>query len=77
MGRHRRDPERFPAALILIEHHWTFPIRDAVARAGGTRISDGFIDPLDLVEAEIAGRRILRRFVSMAIGSHDRAEVPI
>ena len=26
------------------------PLRDAVARAGGFRISDGFISPLDLVE---------------------------
>jgi GMP synthase-like glutamine amidotransferase len=34
-------------------------------------------DEARLVEAETAGRRILRRFVSMAIGSHERAEVPI
>jgi len=34
----------------LIEHHWAVPIRDAVFRAGGFRISDGFISPLDLVE---------------------------
>jgi hypothetical protein len=26
------------------------PLRDAIARAGGFRISDGFISPLDLVE---------------------------
>jgi uncharacterized membrane protein len=38
------------AALILIEHHWAVPLRDAIARAGGFRISDGFISPLDLVE---------------------------
>jgi hypothetical protein len=25
------------------------PLRDAIARAGGFRISDGFISPLDLV----------------------------
>src|SRR5215216_301684 len=25
------------AALILIEHHWAVPLRDAVARAGGFR----------------------------------------
>ena len=34
----------------LIEHHWAVPLRDAIARAGGFRISDGFISPLDLVE---------------------------
>ena len=26
------------------------PLRDAIARAGGFRISDGFISPLDLIE---------------------------
>lgn len=43
-------PNDSAAALILIEHHWAVPIRDAVIRAGGFRISDGFISPLDLVE---------------------------
>jgi uncharacterized membrane protein len=37
------------AALILLEHHWAVPLRDAIARAGGFRLSDGFISPLDLV----------------------------
>jgi uncharacterized membrane protein len=43
-------PNDSAAALILIEHHWAVPLRDAIARAGGFRISDGFISPLDLVE---------------------------
>lgn len=47
-------PNDSAAALILIEHHWAVPIRDAVARAGGFRISDGFISPLDLVEVGLA-----------------------
>jgi hypothetical protein len=34
----------------LIEHHWAVPLRDAVARAGGFRIADGFISPFDLIE---------------------------
>jgi len=42
-------PNDSAAALLLIEHHWAVPLRDAVARAGGFRISDGFISPLDLV----------------------------
>ena len=42
-------PNDSAAALILIEHHWAVPLRDAVARAGGFRISDGFISPVDLV----------------------------
>src|SRR4051812_18544384 len=43
-------PNDSAAALILLEHHWAVPLRDAIARAGGFRISDGFVSPLDLVE---------------------------
>ncbi len=43
-------PNDSAAALLLIEHHWAVPLRDAIGRAGGYRISDGFISPLDLVE---------------------------
>jgi len=41
-------PRDTAAALLLIEHHWAVPLRDAVTRAGGYRIGDGFISPLDL-----------------------------
>ena len=43
-------PNDSAAALVLIEHHWAVPLRDAVMRAGGFRFADGFISPLDLVE---------------------------
>ena len=43
-------PNDCAAALILLEHHWAVPLRDAIARAGGFRIGDGFISPFDLVE---------------------------
>ena len=43
-------PNDSAAALLLIEHHWAVPLRDAIARTGGFRISDGFISPLDLIE---------------------------
>jgi uncharacterized membrane protein len=42
-------PNDSAAALILLEHHWAVPLRDAIARAGGFRLSDGFISPVDLV----------------------------
>jgi uncharacterized membrane protein len=42
-------PPDTAAALLLIEHHWAVPLRDAVVRANGFRIADGFISPLDLV----------------------------
>jgi uncharacterized membrane protein len=43
-------PNDSAAALLLLEHHWAVPLRDAIARAGGFRVSDGFISPLDLIE---------------------------
>jgi uncharacterized membrane protein len=43
-------PNDSAAAMILLEHHWAVPLRDAIARAGGFRLSDGFISPLDLIE---------------------------
>ena len=46
---HEDIPNDSAAALILLEHHWAVPLRDAIMRAGGWRISDGFISPLDLV----------------------------
>jgi uncharacterized membrane protein len=42
-------PRNSAAAMILLEHHWAVGLRDAVYRAGGFRISDGFISPFDLV----------------------------
>ena len=49
-------PNDSAAALLLIEHHWAVPLRDAIAKAGGFRISDGFISPLDLVEIGLLTR---------------------
>jgi hypothetical protein len=43
-------PNDSAAALILLEHHWAVPLRDAIVRAGGFRLNDGFISPLDLVD---------------------------
>jgi uncharacterized membrane protein len=47
-------PNDSAAALVLIEHHWAVPLRDAVVRAGGFRVADGFISPLDLVDIGLA-----------------------
>lgn len=47
-------PNDSAAALILLEHHWAVPLRDAIVRAGGFRLGDGFISPLDLVEIGLA-----------------------
>ena len=53
-------PNDSAAALILLEHHWAVPLRDAVVRAGGRRISDGFVSPLDLFEIGLVSREEAR-----------------
>ena len=42
-------PNDSAAALILLEHHWAVPLRDAILRAGGIGLADGFIHPADLI----------------------------
>jgi uncharacterized membrane protein len=42
-------PPDSAAAIILLEHRWAIPLREAVVRANGMPIADTFIHPLDLV----------------------------
>ena len=49
-------PNDSAAALLLIEHHWAVPLRDAIIKVGGFRISDGFISPVDLVQIGLLAR---------------------
>jgi uncharacterized membrane protein len=58
-------PNDSAAALILLEHHWAVPLRDAIARAGGFRISDGFISPLDLVAIGLVSAEEARELHAM------------
>jgi uncharacterized membrane protein len=58
-------PNDSAAALILLEHQWAVPLRDAIARAGGFRISDGFINPLDLVEIGLLGAEEAKQLHAM------------
>ena len=62
-------PNDSAAALILIEHHWAVPLRDAIARANGFRIADGFISPLDLVEIGLITREEAEAQEAAASGS--------
>jgi uncharacterized membrane protein len=54
-------PDGSAAALILLEHRWAIPLRDAIAAAGGYRVGDSFISPLDLVEVGLATSEEARR----------------
>ena len=54
-------PNDSAAALVLLEHRWAIPLRDAIADAGGYRVGDAFISPLDLVEVGLATAGEARR----------------
>jgi uncharacterized membrane protein len=58
-------PNGSAAALLLIEHHWAVPLRDAVASAGGYRINDAFISPLDLVGVGLVTAAEAEQLVAM------------
>jgi uncharacterized membrane protein len=44
-------PNDSAAALILIEHRWAIPLRDAILEEGGIAIGDLWVHPRDLVAA--------------------------
>jgi uncharacterized membrane protein len=49
-------PENSAALVMLLEHRWAIPLRDAVRNAGGFPVSDGFIHPEDLVAIGLLAR---------------------
>ena len=62
-------PNDSAAALLLIEHHWAVPLRDAVFRAGGFRLSDGFVSPIDLVEIGLLSKEEVDQHALEATGA--------
>lgn len=42
-------PDNSAAAVVLLEHVWAAPLRDAVADAGGFPVADTWVRPADLV----------------------------
>jgi hypothetical protein len=62
-------PRDSAAALVLLEHHWAIPLRDAVVRAGGFRISDGFISPLDLAQVGLLSAQEADQLHAIETGS--------
>jgi uncharacterized membrane protein len=65
-------PNDSAAALILLEHHWAVPLRDAIARAGGFRIADAFISPLDLLEIGLTTAEEARELHAMENAGQSR-----
>jgi uncharacterized membrane protein len=46
------------AALVLLEHRWAIPFRDAVLAEGGTALGDVWLHPDDLVEVGLISREV-------------------
>jgi uncharacterized membrane protein len=63
-------PNDSAAAVLLLEHQWAVPLRDAVIRAGGFRLSDGFISPLDLVQIGMLSAEEARQLHELEQGAH-------
>ena len=68
-------PNDSAAALLLLEHQWAVPLRDAVMRAGGFRISDGFISPLDLVQIGMLSAEEAADLTAVETGGAQRVPV--
>jgi len=69
-------PNDSAAAIIMLEHHWAVGLRDTIARAGGFRVSDGFISPLDLVEIGLVTAQDAEQLHAMEKGNEPKQEVP-
>src|SRR6201987_6239471 len=65
-------PNDSAAALILLEHPWAVPLRDAIARAGRFRICDGFLRTRNLVALGLATAEEAKELHPMehAAGTH-------
>jgi len=66
-------PNDSAAALLLIEHHWAVPLRDAVFRAGGFRLAEGFISPLDLVAIGLATAEEAKELHAQELAAKEKA----
>ena len=42
-------PKGMTAAIVVLEHRWAIPLRDAIARAGGVPLADEWLHPQDLL----------------------------
>ena len=52
-------PAGMTAAIVILEHRWAIPLRNAIANAGGVALADKWLHPQDLlaVGAELGPRR--------------------
>jgi uncharacterized membrane protein len=70
-------PNDSAAALILIEHHWAVGLRDAIVRAGGFRLAEGFISPLDLVAIGLVTAEEAKELEEMERAADEKAAAKV
>ena len=44
-------PPGMTAAVVVLEHRWAIPLRDAIMRSGGMALADRWLHPQDLLAA--------------------------
>jgi len=44
-------PPGMTAAIVILEHRWAIPLRNAIAKAGGVALADKWLHPQDLLAA--------------------------
>jgi uncharacterized membrane protein len=64
-------PNDSAVALLLIEHHWAVPVRDALWRAGGFNISSDFIRPRDLIMLGLVTREEADELAALEMADED------
>jgi hypothetical protein len=50
--------------VALIEHRWAIGLRDLIHEAGGFRLADAWVHPLDLVAVGLIGAEEASRQIS-------------
>jgi uncharacterized membrane protein len=59
-------PPDTAAALLLLEHRWAIPLRDAIRAEGGQGLGDIWLHPVDLVAAGLVGAEVMEELEKKA-----------
>ncbi len=64
-------PNDSAVALVLLEHHWAIPLRDAIWRAGGFNLASSFIRPRDLVAIGLVSALEAEELAALEMGDEE------
>jgi uncharacterized membrane protein len=57
-------PADSAAAIILLEHRWAIPLRDAIQAEGGAAVGDLWVHPEDLVAVGLLAREVAEQNIA-------------